>query len=460
MGSPESVSGTTLKSSGIGIAVPAIWMLSAILWLIFPGLTAGNLVALCCITALFTGIALKLPFRSRAAVIIMAVACLLLGSGVILNAWYFTYGHGGTPGSPVLENPDSWRWWHDALYRLGNPSGVEAHPCFGIYGMVLAAVLFVFGQTVGTALLWSMSLILGSLLVVGLTAYRLTSDRRTALLAMACTMAVCYWLSMGTLILKDAFIILAMALTALSLTMTRISFLTVYILAAVMLVLSRPGYLFLMVLGVVVVYFNRRNAGWSVIAIIIGIGLWLLNSRLMAVNSLENVVVNQQALALSFNAPNQMAFYNIVGDYSLLPFYKKVLLLPVSALVQFFIPFPWNFERDTIFGLTQAYSHVAYPWYIFGGILIYYFVICLRKYRSLVYRMAFWGLICWLVPCFVTGGTVSRYGLPMVAIFAPAVAVTILKNQRNKKFYIYLAVYMVLIGAALIVAHKMQTSAV
>lgn len=449
----------------------AVWVALWALYMFFPGLTVWNFAALLVLTALFGVAPCFTPLGSRGAVAVMLTACLLVGAGVVLNAWYFTTASGGTPDAPVLLNTDSARWWSRAMNALDSGRGDATSSYYGWYGYVLALPLWLFGETVGTALLWSFSLLLTSLLLTGALAWRVTSSRKDSVVAMACCAAVCYWLTMGTLILKDSFVILAMVTAANGLTARRTrNFVLAVLAGAVMLTVSRPGFILMLVVGTAIVR-ARRGTLWSCAAVCaVCVALWSVPQLLKANTALMASLGGDESLGIGYDAPQQMAYFNIVGNFAELSVLKRLLLVPVSAAVQFFIPFPWNYGRDTVFGLTQAYAHVGYPWYLFGATLIYYFATsasrrlrgnrtCRGSRRAMLFRVALWGLICWLVPCYMFGGTISRYGLPMVALFAPAVAVTLRENYRKRPFLIYITIFAVLTGAALVAAHGLQTGA-
>ena len=440
------------------ILTACVWAIFGIVWYFFPGLTTGNFIALYLISFGYILLTRYTAFASDSASVVMAAATVLVGCGVIINAWYFTAGLGGTPDNPILINPDSNRWWNDALYLLGSTNCEQAPPQHGLYGAILACVLWIFGATVGTALLWSMTILSGALLMVGIVTYRLTSTKVTAVVSMACTAAVCYWLSMGTLILKDAFVIFAMILGAYSFTCRKSRFFAFLAVSATMLALSRPNCILMLVAGILIVYLRHKDFVWSSLAAVLCICLWAAAHTLSLSPNFVYIVSTSYDNDIFFGE-QQKAYFNIIGDYSCYPFYKKILILPLSAAVQFMIPFPWNFMRDIPFGLTQAYAHFGYPWYIFGFMTVYFLVSRWRDYSSLIYRLTVWGLVCWLIPCYLFGGTVSRYGLPMVAIFAPAVALTLYRNYKSVRFYSFLGVYCVILAVVLIIAHNLHTSA-
>lgn len=442
------------------LPVIAAWIILALTRHFYPGLTTGNFVALAFIILL----AVLIPGFTRLRTVrvswFMLVVATLLGVGIILNAWYYTTALGGSPTQPVLINIDCYRWWNDALSHLPASGGEAAYTEFGLYGYVLSAVLYVFGATVGTALLWSMTLTLSSLLMTGSITLRLTGDRKVTLLAMICTAAVCYWLTMGTLILKDSFVILAFLVGTYGLLCKNRKLLVYVSLAAFMLMVSRANAIMMLLIGLGILSFGRRNYIYPAITAGICLILWYLPTAMSEWYAVSDILTSDTRTMIRYDAPNQMALVNIIGDYRIIPFYKKILFLPLTAVVQFFIPFPWNFARDIPFGVTEAYAHVAYPWYAFGAVFIYYLLGQWRKYRTTLYRVAIWASVCWVIPAYLFGGTVSRYGLPFVAIMAPAVALTIYNNRHSKRFYIYMAVFAVIVCAVLIIAHKLQSSAV
>lgn len=159
-----------------------------------------------------------------------------------------------------------------------------------------------------------------------------------------------------------------------------------------------------------------------------------------------------------FDHQQQRAFYAIVGNYHSFPFWKKLLYLPITLVVQMFIPFPWNYERDIAFGYTEAYAHFAYPWYLFAGMVIYYVIYLLRQATPRMRMFTLWALFCWAVPCVLFGGTVSRYGLPAVILMAPCVAEVLTNHLRDKRFIRFSACYIAVLAIALPICYILQNS--
>lgn len=435
-----------------------VWIAFLMEFYYFPGFTLGNLIALQLLTAVSIFSLQYTPFASRTSTITMAVVVFLLGTGVILNTWYFTTALGGTPQEPVLINDDSNRWWNSAVNLLSPERGYSIEDTYGLYSRVLALILGIFGDNVGTALLWSMTLIVISVLLTGTLSWRVCADSRVAVLSMICVAAVCYWLSMGTLILKDAFVIFGMLVGAISFTTRKkIWFFILIGFSILILSCSRLHCLVVLALGALIVGADKKNIVYRLIAVVLLVTAY---HYVAVFNSKPSFALpDAVASGFSYTAPQQMAFYNVIGNYLLLPFYIKLLILPITAGVQFLIPFSWTWARDIPFGLTQAWAHFGYPWYIFGFIFVYFLVGRIRSYRTILYGLSVFAFIGWLVPCFGAGGTVSRYGLPFVSLMAPAVAYTILNHYKSRRFYVYLGVCGAVLTVVLIIAHHLQLSA-
>ena len=126
--------------------------------------------------------------------------------------------------------------------------------------------------------------------------------------------------------------------------------------------------------------------------------------------------------------------YNLIVDgYFGYPWWKKVILLPMTAAVQYLIPLPWGFCDDVHFGYTLAYAHISYPWYVIGGLILYFVAFEMHRASIRFQRIVEWGGLMWLVPAFLFAGTVSRYTLPILPLIIPAAVYVVAKwHELNK----------------------------
>lgn len=390
--------------------------------------------------------------------IALTVSAFVLSVGVVANVYYFTTLSGGTDSAPVLQNPDALRNWSDAMYRLGL-GGAPAHPVHGLYGAILAAIFCFTGPSITAGLMLSMAFTLVTLISASTMAMRLCANRKVAATAMLATASVCYLMASGMILIKDAMVIAAISLGGLSVSSGRLALMPLGI-SVMMLMLSRVNYLIYLPLGIVITYFAYSRQGWREAAVrLAAVGVILILWMAPEVSENTSGIAGLAGLHSSevWVHPQQHAYYNLVGDFFSMPLWRKVLLMPVSAVVQFFIPFPWNFGRDIVYGISQVYAHVAYPWYVFGGIFAFFLIFRLKKAPRQLLMFSAFAVLVWLAPCGFCGGTVSRYALPAVPMMAVAVAWTIggLAGYR-RKLYVWMAAWCAVVAICLIVCHRMQ----
>lgn len=418
-----------------------------------------SLIGFGCVTLVVTATYRRVRSYHPAGEYALFAAALIMTLGIVANTYYFTTVSGGTCSSPVLQNFDSNQIWNDINAHYGIGDGYTASRA--LFGTFNAALMHLFGHSIVVLLIANMFMLLSALLVGSLVAHNLTGDRRTSGVALCASAAVCYLLTMGTLLLRDAWIIFAMALAAYGLTkQSRYNW--IYTLVGAALIASiRPNWTFTIILGIVLMTFAKSSAQRNylrALALCLAVfALWLVPTLCAISPTLEGCfdpeVLNQY---YKFDYPQHNAYYSLLGNYYDFPLYKKILHLPITLIVQFFIPLPWNFTRYLNFGYTEAMAQFAYPWYVFGGLLLYYLCFVLRSADRRMQIITLWAMLCWAIPCVLYGGTVSRYALPMVILFAPCVAVVITKHLRERTFMRFAVCYAVMIGIALPTLYILQ----
>lgn len=433
------------------------------LWLMPGAPYLTSLVSMAVLPACAIGILRLAGCSSDAAETVLIPASLILAIGVIANVWFFTTLSGGTDSAPVLINPDASRTWHDAMYYAGIET-TRSPNSHGLIGAVYAMIFAVTGVSVTAGLIASMAMTLVTLVCSAIIACRISHDRSMSWKAMAATAAVCYLMASGMILIKDAWVIAAIALSATAIVKPlRWSSLAPIAMAAAILALARPNMILAIIIGIILFYIGlpraSRRPAIYLTATVICIALWALPNTLHLTPDFNSIAIgsSSDALATSFDAPQQMPYFNIVGDYHNLPAMRRLVLMPFSAAVQFFIPFPWNFMRDINYGLSQIYAHISYPWYLFGGIFLYYLFVGRRHLDRRYLWLSLWGIILWLTPCWTIGGTVSRYALPAVTLMAPAVAATISTYGRQKRFAAFMGLFAIVVAITLIISHNLQS---
>lgn len=393
----------------------------------------------------------------------LIIASTVLAVGVIANVWYFTTLSGGTDNMPVLHNIDARRTWGDAMYYLGQ-STTRSYPSHGLTGMIYAGIFAFTGPSITAGLLASMAMTLITLVCAAILGVRLSGDRTMAWKTMMATAAICYLMASGMILIKDAWVIAAIALSSVALTdMNSYKSLAPLTISMAILMFMRPNMILAVLVGVTVFtitsrqQLSRRMLTIAGVMLIIGIIFWIIPTRLHftapAIDVMTESLAGRDDVVdtTGWHKP----YYDIVGNNSSIG--HRLLMLPLSIAVQFFIPFPWNFMRDVPFGLSQIYAHVAYPWYIFGAIFIYYLLIGRRHIDRRYMALSIWATIIWLAPCWTIGGTASRYALPAVALLAPAVVQTWNICHNKRSFKIFMTIFAVLAVITLLICHHVQS---
>ena len=145
-----------------------------------------------------------------------------------------------------------------------------------------------------------------------------------------------------------------------------------------------------------------------------------------------NIIQGENMADSNYLNSTRQPYLDIIGDYLGYSFIEKTLLLPLSAAIQYLIPFPWNFMRDVPFGYSLVYSHISYGWYLVGGIILFYYFFAIWKSSPKLIAWALWALFCYLVPAYMFAGTVSRYMLPFIPLLVPLGVYVIMKLRENK----------------------------
>lgn len=412
--------------------------------------------------------------RSIAGEWLIFVVCLLLSIGDILNIHHFTAACGSTPDLPTLANSDAATNYYVAyqFYDTGYFSPpVNTEP---IYRWLIALMWRVTGVSVATPIFVNSIMIAIAVIFSGLIARNIINDNqsRTPVIAMGMTAAVCYFLNSGTIILKDADVCMSVALMTYAFSHLRIVFSSVkrtvaaysaLIVGGIILALFRVNYMLPMALGALLLTPWKSAARWHGVAMLAWCGaLWLAVEQIFPSGSISfrvTTYVDGYGFGGAYfqESTSRDAYYGIFGgDYFRLPIWKKVLFAPVGAAVQFLTPFPWNFARDAVFGPTLAYAHFSYPWYVVGGLVLYFYIVKIWRSGWNLFLWALWALLFWMVPVYMFAGAVSRYALPVLPCLVP-LAILAWRCRRQKSFKIFAVAYMIILAVTLTGVYMIQS---
>lgn len=401
----------------------------------------------------------------------------IMGIGITLNVWYFTTLSGGTISQPVLLNEDSYRYFTCALQMLNSQPITVNVPYCG-YPYLISLLWHITGVSVVVPLVINYLFTLLAIIMCQPIAMRVLAGKidkeklpLAGVISMFLTAVCCYYVGSGMVILKDPSIFLGVSLVAFVLAgvanykeLTKeelVKEMIIMILGTLILAFNRLPFVYIMSLGMLIFAGKKsikRVAVFSVIIfIVIAVGYqYSSHTPETAVDVIQGVGIEETQYM-----PDRHDGYNqIIAGYFDFPAWKRTLMLPFTASVQYFIPFPWNFSGDVCFGISQIYSHIAYPWYCVGGIIFFFFFLRLNFRENIVlWRWVLFAMITYLIPAYLFAGSVSRYWLPFLPIYTLIGSYVIMRlrdGAKRKAFAMWSVCYILVVVAVLLVCYRIM----
>lgn len=414
----------------------------------------------------------RCEFRTSLGSAVVMIGYTLVVCGIILNINYFTVKSGGLYYAPVLFNDDARNDWINAVCILdGRQPQIteEAFLNLRYLSYIAAGLMSVFGRDIGVPLMFNAICYSSAVILIGSIAWRISRSRRVATVAMFAATLMCYLMAQAAVLLKD--VPLTMCVAALVLVMTKWSVAqerTVSVGDCLILAVAicgigffRANMLLMILLGVFIFAFSRRIPDLRFIGLAVFVMVvFILAKNFLVTTTIDDAVNVDRATGVFSNPTNARAWNDMIGDdYTQMPVWRRIVILPASVVVQFLIPFPWNFVRDTVFGPFQAVAHFGYFWYVAGAILIYWIFGESRRSPRTMQLLVLWGIMLTVITAYMTSGRVSRYCLPYLPMLLPAVAYAACRCYRRRSFRIWLAIFAALLVPALIICHHLQMSA-
>ncbi|MGN0223963.1 MAG: hypothetical protein ACI4AM_08055 [Muribaculaceae bacterium] len=388
---------------------------------------------------------------------ILLAAWATVTLGIICNGWYYTTAMGGTVADPMFANFDSIRDWNDASALIAGERPLATYGYMvGVLRLICDDVMFVLGFNVACYLL--------TIVLIGRITSELTADKRTVIISMLMTAMIAYLWAQATTVIKDAPVALCMAV--LTLLMVRMRHrkshtweYAIGIVALMVLAFIRINAMFMVALMAVVMSFGRGESKAPAVALILPA---CIAAYFIAKSAGVHTPSPVGLIAVAPNADAVMAdrhtapWDNMLGgDYTALPFYMKLLWLPASVVLQFLLPFPWNFESAYIFGPAKVISRIGLVWYYCGALLLWWLVAKWRQASSTVRRVVACGVILTIITAYLNSGRASRYCLAYLPMLLPASAMAC-KYLRQPSLRRWLIIFTVLLITALLICYHLH----
>jgi len=242
----------------------------------------------------------------------------------------------------------------------------------------------------------------------------------------------------------------------------------VLVLALALLALVRTTYLYFVMIGIVMMAVAHWRRNWLLAVGMLALTLvaFMAGNHYAAYSVRNHLVIidggwDMQHFYLLDS--HQHPYLSIIGNYFLLPEWKRVLMLPLTMAVQFIIPFPWIAYDEYI--LVNIMPRISYGWYALGGVALFYYLIMSwrRRSQARLGLWAWWPAVSFAVAAYVTAGSVVRYVLPFEAMFVPVVVFVLSRVREGyyRRHFVWWAVaYVLMLSVTLLVCLQVQTGVV
>ncbi len=271
----------------------------------------------------------------------------------------------------------------------------------------------------------------------------------------------------GMILSKEPFVIVALLMCVCSLYALKervmiVKYSILLIVGLIILALCRATYIYVLLLFAVGAWtknITRRDI-ISFVAVISVIIIFLVGGLYASWwNSSDFVAdyVSQDSHTTFFCGESQEPLQQLIGPYNSYSIVQRLLLLPLSIIVQFFIPFPFETAAPEV-GLPLSmsiYQRMSYLWYIVALPIIAYYIFYLGR-KGGTRTINIWAVVsalAYCIPAFVTAGAISRYAycfVPFLTIVGAYVIWYVKNNpQEYKKMLACAMIYTLLVTIAL-----------
>jgi len=345
------------------------------------------------------------------------------------------------------------------------------------FSMMIVGLWKLFGVSAVWPQAMNLMFTLTAVVLTGLTTRRLLTGRLSCqpstlvVMGMALCAMLSHYLVIGTSILKEGTIFLAMSMAGFSLaTMAAIDQerhllwrdIILLLAAAVLMTIVRASYLYFLILGVVLMTLPHYRRDWPMaMGFIAMLVLLLIAGRFLELYSLERhsevIGGGWNMNRFYINSEAQQPYKSLLGYYFLYSPLHRLLWLPIPLAAQYVSPLPWtHLDGISYFNLM---SRCTWGWYAVGGISMFYYLVLSWRRHDNMGAWAWWPALVFAAIAHVMAGSVVRYVLPIQPLFVPVAAYVLgllHQGKWRRQFTIWAIIYIVLMIAALVISIKFK----
>ncbi len=336
-------------------------------------------------------------------------------------------------------------------------------------------------KVLGVSVIWpqaiNMMFTMVSVVLTGMMTRRVLSrriplsDSSLVLCGMLLMCPLLYYLASGVTILKEATTFLSVTMVGYALSSMvagdderhRLGRdIVIFLVACLLLAFVRTTFLYSVALGVILIALPHLRRDWLLaLCLLAAIAVMMFLGNHFAGYSFyrhAEIVDGGWNMQRSFNHSYNL---NIIGFYFLYSPLHRVLLLPVTMAVQFFLPMPvpWILVDEEPYWLA-FFSRMSYGWYLFGGTALFYCLFMSWRRHFNIGLWAWWPVIVYVGLAYVMGGTMARYVLPFQPLMVPMVLFTLYlvftQRRWRKAYLVYLLVLVLLVLGGLLLNHEVS----
>lgn len=413
----------------------------------------------------------------------LAAHALLLGLTVFLGYVCFdclvswTKLEGYSLQMPNVEG-DARDFYKSALhYYDGSMDIIEG--IFPGFPLMMVGLWKVLGLSVVWPQAMNLMFTLTTVVLTGMTTRRLLAHRVSAsssvlvFSGMALVALQLYYLMSGISILKEGVTFFSISLVGYSLSSMDSGDedrhwlwrdIALIVLAGVLLAFVRTTFIYLVMLGVVIMTIPHWRRDWLMsLCLLVVLGVLLVVGNHFAAYSFDRhaeIVGGGWNMQRTFS---RNSFHQqVMGFYFLYSKIHKVALLPVTMGLQFIEPLPWMDHYEEPY-LLSVLDRVTWGWYIVGGTVLFYCLfISWRRGENMGY-WPWWPVIIYVGMAYVMGGVMARYLLPFKPLMVP-VAVYVFwrlyEGRWRRGFTAWSIVFVVMLAVALLICLELKTGVV
>lgn len=409
----------------------------------------------------------------------LLLAWAILGVMVTLSIFQATGGDSAMMQHPHLRSDDL-GYFNWALSQI-DPSVQRPRVTFVGYPLIISLIWRVLGVHLVWPLVFNVMCTLLAIVLTGKMTVALIAprDERTSRWVMAAALMMCsllfFMLAHALKVLKDPACYLAT--TAVGLALAR--FVThddpdcrewrrcwlLMLGGSLLMAVVRTSFVYFFMLGVVLLTVTKWRVRWKrgcvlLAMTIISFAVGYCLSFYPFSQQVSTIAGGYPMQRLFITGYAQQPYLEMIGQYFYYPVWKRLLLLPFTAAVQFVIPFPWIYNAGAEGAVLELFPRIRVMWYFVGGLVMFYYLfMSWRRSGGGLGVWAFWPAIVFLIIAYVVGGSVSRYVLPFEFLFIPMAVFVLYKvkhGEHRNVFFVWMAFYCLFLVATLLICHEVQ----